>query len=94
MLLLVEGGVGSVGARRRGSRRGTRKRERPREPSVREPVRARATDMWLSVALENHLKPLSVYWGPKALLMFVDVATVSVWETSEPPGRYGGVSTV
>lgn len=87
MLLLVELGVGAESERNRGSRRGMRKRDRPREPDSGVPVRARATAISLSVALENHLKPSRAYWGPKWLLKPVLEATVSVCETSDPPGR-------
>ena len=45
--------------------------------------------MSLSLAEENHLKPLSVYTGPYGLVApGTGVATVSDWETSDPPGRY------
>ena len=65
-----------------------RKRERPRDPADKVPVRARATDTSLSVALENHLMPLSAYLGPYGWDSERLVAVVSVRETSEPPGRY------
>lgn len=65
-----------------------RNNERLREPAEMGPVRARARATSLSVALENHLKPLMVYTGPYGLVTFgIGVATVSVCETSEPPGR-------
>jgi hypothetical protein len=86
-LLLVGEGVGLEGLLIKGRRRGTRKRERPREPSFCEPVRARATEIWLSVALENHFTPFKVYWGPNLCGIPVDDAIVSVRDTSEPPGR-------
>lgn len=85
--MLVGGGTGSEGLRRRGRRSGTRKRDSPREPSCAEPVRAKATDTSLSVALENHLTPFKLYWGPKTATFPADVAVVSVRETSDPPGR-------
>lgn len=65
ILLLVGDGTVAEGSRIKGRRRGTRKRDRPREPSFKEPVRARATETSLSVALENHLKPFRVYFGPR-----------------------------
>lgn len=66
-----------------------RKSERPREPCSRVPVRAKATETSLSVALENHLKPSRVYLGPYEVFSPVGVAFVSVKEISEPPGRCG-----
>ena len=56
--------MGSEGLRIRGRRKGMRNSDRPREPSLGEPVRARASDTSLSVALENHLNPSSRYFGP------------------------------
>ena len=83
---LGEGGEGG----KSGRRRGTRKRESPREPSSVRPVRASASATSLSVALENHLKPSSLYWGPygEGCASGAGVAIVSVRETSDPPGRY------
>lgn len=87
MPLLTALGAGWVASGKRGMRRGTRKRDSEREPSDGSPVRARAMETLESVALENHLKPSSLYSGPKADIMPVAVALVSVWDTSEPPGR-------
>ena len=73
-----------------GRRRGTRKSESPREPSSGRPVRASASATSLSVALENHLKPSSVYFGPYGSNSppATGVAIVSVRDTSDPPPRY------
>lgn len=60
----MEDGGGTDGDGNRGKRRGIKKSERPREPAEREPVRARATDTWESVALENHLIPFNEYLSP------------------------------
>lgn len=87
MLLLIGEGAGSVGWRRSGRRSGTRKRDRDREPSLKGPVRANAKETLESVALENHLKPSSLYVGPSSCWVSVGVAIVSVCETSDPPGR-------
>lgn len=88
-LLLVGGGVGSDGLRIRGKRKGTRNSDSPLEPSCCEPVRPRATEISLSVALENHFTPSKVYWGPNFVLLVVaNCAVVSVREMSDPPGRY------
>jgi hypothetical protein len=57
MLLEIGDGFGSDRLGKRGSRSGIRKRERPRAPASPASVRARATDISLSVALENHFTP-------------------------------------
>ena len=89
MLLVSEEGRGAPGGRKMGRRNGMRKRDSPREPESGGPVRARARAISLSVALENHLNPFSQYTGPYGLVACgMGVATVSVWETSEPPGRW------
>ena len=78
MLLLVDDGVGAEGSRSRGRLRGIKNSESPRDPWLKDPVRASATATSLSVALENHLKPLRVYRGPKGLSSPAKVALVSV----------------
>lgn len=88
MPLLTALGAGCAGSGSKGTRRGTRKRDSERDPSAGSPVRARAMEILESVALENHLKPSSLYSGPKADVTPVAVALVSVCDTSEPPGRY------
>jgi len=85
--LLIDDGTGEDRSRSKGSRRGIRKRERVREPCLRSPVRASAIDTSESVALENHSNPSSLCSGPKSCDLPVAVASVSVWETSEPPDR-------
>jgi len=87
MLLLVGDGIGAKGSLISGCRRGIRKSESPRDPWLKDPVRANATATSLSVALENHLKPLSVYRGPRGPSPPAEIAWVSVCDTSEPPGR-------
>ena len=63
----------------RGRRRGIRNKDSPRDPDSGRPVRARATATSLSVALENHLNPLTLYTGPYGLVVFgTGVAMVSV----------------
>lgn len=81
-------GTGSAGPRSSGFRSGTKNSDKLREPAEAGPVRASATETSPSVALENHLKPFKEYTGPYGLdALDTGVATVSVWETSEPPGR-------
>jgi hypothetical protein len=62
--LLVELGLIALSGGNSGTLNGTRKRDKEREPRLGSPVRASASATLLSVALENHLKPLSVYLEP------------------------------
>jgi hypothetical protein len=61
MLLLVGDGTGAEISLSRGRLRGIRKRDSPRDPWLKDPVRANVIATSLSVALENHLNPLSTY---------------------------------
>jgi hypothetical protein len=73
-----------------GRRNGSKKRDNDLDPRDGSPVLANAKATSESVALENHLNPSSRYGDPGIVFEPVPstgVATVSVRETSEPPGR-------